>query len=615
MLEGYPTEASVVHSGTLELHVRSELPSYHVSIWRQGVTLEKVADDRSYAGTAFPVPANAWEGCGWPVTCRVPIPETWRPGAYLARVEGAGHFTWIPFVVRAVVPGSYGPILVQLSTNTWQAYNRYGGKSLYGAYAPGLSGRATKVSFHRPFDHYATDGSGMFYTWEAHFIAFLESYGYAYEVCTQTDLHRDPVLPRFYRMVCSVAHDEYHSKETFDALENYADSGGNLAFLSGNTLWWQVRMENQESTLVCYKSTSADPFLGIDNSRVTTNWHLWPVLRPPARLMGTYYNESLGVSVGAYQVVDPKHWAYRGVQVAAGQSFGYPMIGFEIDAIGPDSPPVLEVIAHTELLDRNDNVMRPCDMVYYERTPAFGFPNGQGGKIFSGGTVNYVMGLMPYYNNWMKLRGSADPVARTITVNVLDRLGCDVTPPQLVSLPDSVVAQDSLVHLRWSAARATRPGMPVQYTVYWQAVGSPAESLQTQGLSAWVTSSDSLLYSWWVRARTECGAVASSGRSFFQVTSNVTGGAGQAPLLQLQRKEDGVDILVWMPTSQTGSAEVFDAAGRSRHRFGSRVFRQGVTRIDWDLRDGNGRRIPSGIYFVRLRAGTHAARSRLVLIR
>lgn len=615
VLEGYPTEMTVVHSGTLELHVRSEISSYHVSIWRQGVTLEKVADERTYAGTAFPIPPAAWEGCDWPVTCRVPVPESWRPGAYLVRVEGGGHFAWIPFVVRAVVPGSHGPILVQLSTNTWQAYNRYGGKSFYGAHAPGLAGRAVRVSFHRPYDHYATDGSGMFFTWEAHFIAFLETRGYAYEVCTQTDLHRDPTLPRFYEMVCSVAHDEYHSKETFDALENYADAGGNLAFFSGNTLWWQVRMEDQEHTLVCYKSANTDPLLGIDDSRVTTNWHLWPVLRPPARLMGTYYNESLGISVGAYQVVDADSWAYRGVQVVPGQSFGYPMVGFEVDAIAADSPPILEVIAHTELLDRSENVMRPADVVYYERTPAFGFAGGRGGKVFSGGSVNWVMGLMPYYNNWMLLRGSADPVARTVTANVLDRLGCDVTPPRLLSPPDTVVAQDSRVLLRWDAARAVRADMAVHYTVYWQSPGSPAESLQTDSRSAWATCSDSLTYTWWVRARAECGATAASWTSFFRVTSNVAARDLAAPSLRLQRDGDRVDVLVWLPRDAAASVDAFDAAGRRRRRLADTAMRAGQTRIEWDLRDARGRRLPSGIYFVRLRSGGFEARARLVLAR
>lgn len=426
-LEAYASEMSVHHGDTLELHIRSEHPLFHLTVQQQKTSLVRIADLGEFPGVNWTIPDSAWQGCQWPITNRVVIPESWNPGAYMAHLAAGTDSTRIPFIVRNRVPGAWSPILVQLSTNTWEAYNRYGGKSLYGAYEPGLVGRAYKVSFQRPFKgpygdiEYAS-------LWEYPFISFLESQGYQYEICSNLDLHREPHLLEAYRLFVSVGHDEYYSKEMYDKVERFANSGGNLAFFSANTLWWQVRYEDGEHTLVCYKSSTLDPLLHIDDPRVTVNWHAWPVLRPPARLMGAYYNGSMGVPEGAYTVVDPNHWVYQGLQVSEGQSFGYPMVGFELDARNASSPVNTEVIARVELPDLdNGGVMRPAEMVYHRRSG--------GGAVFACGTVNYAQGIVSYYNPRMHLQGQADPVACAITNNVLRRL----SSPGVADLPQTIL--------------------------------------------------------------------------------------------------------------------------------------------------------------------------------
>ena len=450
-LEGYLTETSLRQGEPLELHVRSEDPTYHVTLLQQRASLVKIADLGDFVGYNWSVPDSAWRGCNWPVTERVSVPDSWRPGAYLARLTAGPDSTRIPFVVRSRIPGSYAPILVQLSTNTWQAYNRYGGKSLYGAYAPGLVGRAYRVSFQRPFEGpYGTIEYALL--WEYPFISFLESQGYLYEVCTNLDVHREPGLLDSYRLFVSVGHDEYYSKEMFDALEHFANSGGNLAFFSANTLWWQVRYEDAEQTMVCFKNASLDPLLHVDDTRVTVNWNAWPVLRPPATLMGVYYNNSSGIPEGPYRVYDPDHWAYAGVRVSPGQEFGYPMVGFEVDARTSDSPANVAVIARMELPDSDDGgVLRQAEMVYHER------PGG--GAVFAGGTVNYVQGIVPYYNPRMGLDGQADPVARAVTNNVLRRLSSGSTGGVGKHQPAASIRVITLGGDRYLEVTAPTPGV------------------------------------------------------------------------------------------------------------------------------------------------------------
>src|SRR5262245_13610994 len=91
------------------------------------------------------------------------------------------------------------------------------------------------------------------------------------------------------------------------------------------------------------------------------------------------------------------------------------MVGFEVDARTADSPANTEVIARIELPDMdNGGVLRAAEMVFHER------PGG--GAVFAGGSVNYVQGIVRYYNPRMALEGQADAVAREVTNNVLRRL-------------------------------------------------------------------------------------------------------------------------------------------------------------------------------------------------
>src|SRR5438270_14043179 len=82
------------------------------------------------------------------------IPSTWVSGAYLARLDASnGDSSYIYFVVRN--DGGTEAMDFQTSVTTYQAYNAWGGVSLYTnttnnsiyKYA-----HATKVSFDRPFD-------------------------------------------------------------------------------------------------------------------------------------------------------------------------------------------------------------------------------------------------------------------------------------------------------------------------------------------------------------------------------------------------------------------------------------------------------------------------------
>jgi hypothetical protein len=108
--------------------------------------------------------------CGnWSVSASWATPVDTVSGVYVAKLTrtDTGGSSHIIFVVRDDTGNS--PILFKTSDSTWQAYNSYGGASLYRDFAFVLPhGRAYKVSYNRPFTTRSNiDGLGQrsFFFW------------------------------------------------------------------------------------------------------------------------------------------------------------------------------------------------------------------------------------------------------------------------------------------------------------------------------------------------------------------------------------------------------------------------------------------------------------------
>src|SRR5262249_56903455 len=92
--------------------------------------------------------------------------------------------------VRRAAPGRATPILLQLCTNTYNAYNNWGGGSLY-AYHGRANLQGHRVSFDRPLE-------GQFRQWELPFVSWAERNGYVLDYCANSDLAFHPeLLPRY----------------------------------------------------------------------------------------------------------------------------------------------------------------------------------------------------------------------------------------------------------------------------------------------------------------------------------------------------------------------------------------------------------------------------------
>jgi hypothetical protein len=333
--------------------------------------------------------------------------------------------------------------LLQLSTNTYNAYNNWGGSSLYA-----FHGRANlqghRVSFDRPL-------AGQFRQWELPFVAWAERNGFALDYCANGDLEFHPELLDHYPLVLSVGHDEYWSARMRDHLEAFIGRGGNVAFFSGNTCCWQVRSEEGGRALTCWKQGfNQDPVFPTDDHRtLTTLWSHHLVGRPENQLTGVGflhggYHLSHGQFMdgkGAFTVHRPGHWIFEGTDLERGAEFGgkHTIVGYECDGCAFTLEDGLPVPTHQDGTPPSFVILATCptrwhpdDALWYDRFPRD--PSGapaqgaavlglyeRGGTVFTAGTTDWAHGL----------RGG-DPAVERITRNILDRLS---KPPRTGSAP------------------------------------------------------------------------------------------------------------------------------------------------------------------------------------
>ena len=378
-VEGYTSEVSVLPGETVHFHVASERTGpYTVDVyrlgWYGGLGARLVA---SFGGTAQPQPrSSAATGAGWPVTSELTVPGDWVSGYYLARFHGGGRGVGAAiFVVRA--PSSRpAPILVEVPVNTWQAYNPWGGKSLYDDNSAG--GRGDRVSFERPF----APAYLQPLEWELHLLRFLEREGYDVAYQTDVDTHRDPASLLRYRLVIVAGHGEYWSSRMRDAFERARDAGTNIAFFGANVGYWQIRYENQERTIVAYKS-AADP----EHDPTLRTLLFRELGRPECQLLGVMFQS--GLTSGSAPSLDyvarapaDDPW-FVGTGLAPGMVVPG-VVGPEWDTL-PAAPP--------------GGCVKPSLKVLFDYTgPPIGansvrYVADSGARVFSSGSMRFAWGL------------------------------------------------------------------------------------------------------------------------------------------------------------------------------------------------------------------------------
>lgn len=446
-LLGYAWPRAVRSGESSEFKVHS-VEAYRLSLWRYGwrkdfVRLLGWFDEHGPNATMQITPDGDytqtgvhWNTVGYPqpnVTQIVAAPE--RSGLYYFHAEGeSGAFFSFPWVVAPATPQA--PIAVLASTNTWNAYNNFGGRSNYinstglplvpvvnarqdllryqtaggmdvwgfpDADYPPLSFDRPEPFNHVPAETQVTDPIGRrqpchLAPTEWRFLGWLEREGFAYDMYSEWQLHSGILDLDAYRVLVISVHPEYWSRAMFDRVQAWVQQrGGHLLYLGGNGVNCEVEFLDDATLHFKTYRGSAEEQHGLDSRFHRTG-------ESEAALLGVAFSYAGIMTAAPYRVVR-EHWTLAGTGLQVGDIFGQASLherisggasGHETDKRTANSP------AGTILLAKGLNPDNGgAEMVYYE--------TASGGAVFSVGSITYVASLL------------VDPAVSRITSNVLTR--------------------------------------------------------------------------------------------------------------------------------------------------------------------------------------------------
>jgi hypothetical protein len=320
---------------------------------------------------------------------------------------------------------------VLASTNTWNAYNPFGGRSNY-VMAAGMIDRPVvnartdlpryrladygewksaaefaPLSFDRPepYNHVPAhvectdpiEGRQACHLAPAEWrlLGWLEREQFAYDLYADYQLHAGTLDLDAYRVLILNTHPEYWSAEAYRRVKRWVfERGGRLLYVGGNGLNCAVEY--------------------LDNGRAMRCLNRWPAgyesrfhahVESEANLLGVVFTDPGAMTVAPYEVVDAGHWVFAGTELRRGDRFGLKTLherygdgasGHETDKLSPHSPREAHLLARG--LNPDDG---GAHMVHFE-TPG-------GGAVFSAGSITFPTALL------------CDEPCSTITVNVLRR--------------------------------------------------------------------------------------------------------------------------------------------------------------------------------------------------
>lgn len=440
-----------------EFRVHSTAP-YRLSLWRYGWekvlvrplgwfdehgprAVMQVTPDGDYTQTGV-----RWNTQGYGSlhhTQYVTAPE--RSGLYYLHAENeAGEFFAFPWVVAPAKPAH--PIAVLASTNTWNAYNNFGGRSNYinaaclpptptvnarldlpryagsgfsewhapnDAYAP-LSFDRPEVGNNVPRNAHVLDPvpgrlASSLAPAEWRLLGWLEREGFAYDLYADAQLHDGTLNLDAYAILILSVHPEYWSRTMFERVKAWIDErSGKLIYLGGNGINCEVEFLDSATMRCKTQLLSDDGSLGMrdpQNPDVYFESRFHATVAPEASLLGVVTTETGIMTAAPYRVIQADHWVFEGAGLQNGDIFGVESLhercpggasGHETDKMSASSP------AGTVLLAKGLN---PDDggaeMVYYATK--------SGGAVFSVGSITWSLSLL------------VDPHVSRITSNVIRR--------------------------------------------------------------------------------------------------------------------------------------------------------------------------------------------------
>ncbi len=361
--------------------------------------------------------------CRWREPLSFELPEALVSGVYVARADtDRGAARECIFVVESRDPG---PAIAQIPTATYEAYNGYGGDSLYpGVHTTGATGvrQGVEVSYDRPYD---STGVGQFLRGDVAMVRFLEREGYpvSYTTSTGVDLHGKRLRGR--RLAIDLGHSEYWSARAARAFERARDAGANLAFFSSDTLAWRVRFAPAtrasseagapDHRIIAYKEYSGhdprgQPATFPDGGASLTGGAyqgcITPRVPPGRRATYHYYAWRPGRRLAP-------SWLYRGTSLTP-RSRVRGIVGYELNSTTAQSRPAVTRVGSGAAPCASLGRRGSADTTLYRAR--------SGAIVFATGTLGWQLGLEPVPQASPDAPRRPDPRLVRLTENLISAL-------------------------------------------------------------------------------------------------------------------------------------------------------------------------------------------------
>ncbi len=372
--------------------------------------------------------------CAWHPTLSFQIPSSLPSGVYIAKLSASTGVSDCIFIVEATTPA---PLVAQVPTSTYEAYNAWGGDSLYtgGADSVGLTGttQGVEVSYDRPYD--SVTGAGQFFARDVAMVRFLERYGYPVSYTTSESVDQDPGQLLGHRGVIDFGHSEYWSERQRQGFARALASGESLLFFGSDTLAWRVRYEpatrasseagRAAHVIVGYKEHAAlDPnisqptgFFPDRGASLAGSAYLGcitPRLGQPGPPTYRYYSWSPAPGLSP-------SWLFAGTGITPGTSIPG-VVGYELDQRTPLAPPGTRTIGGGTAPCMGAGASEPGEPVPGpgdDRADSTLYTAPSGAIVFDSGTLGWELALEPVPSASPDAPRAPDPRVVAMTRNLL----------------------------------------------------------------------------------------------------------------------------------------------------------------------------------------------------
>ncbi|MGM0589831.1 MAG: N,N-dimethylformamidase beta subunit family domain-containing protein [Bacteroidota bacterium] len=342
-LIGYQDKLWFEPGETIQVRVHAPHP-FMATLYRHGQTKEPAGYQQSHSAYRQTVPDDHFveSGLNWETVFEYPLPEDAVPGIYSLFLDDEHIQHAIPMVV-STPQSQWGTnrLLVLASTNNWQTYNIWGGRSRYRNFENGASidfmsqpsiidewtaeiakrvpaawieqikkmtGQPDQapewnfqpLSIKRPFTNCDLEADTPFRPFTNHLaagewrvLAWLEREGIPYDIITGYELHRHPSVLDHYEGILLNTHCEYWSESMYRSLKRRHRQHDLWIFnVSGNTMYRSVDFTS-------------------DGSIYCTSLKFEDQIADETKLIGARFTEGDYGTCAPYKAVQPEHWIFE----------------------------------------------------------------------------------------------------------------------------------------------------------------------------------------------------------------------------------------------------------------------------------------------------------------